>query len=123
MSLKRQRGVSFFGILFVGSFLGLLIVSGLNIMPLYLDDMKLSSIFKSLEKEGSASMTRKEVIQFIQRRMDINQMEYDDFGLSELKIESMPGNTKRISLEYEARAHVIGNLDAVASFSHEAIVH
>ncbi|MEW5972745.1 MAG: DUF4845 domain-containing protein [Pseudomonadota bacterium] len=121
MGYKQQRGMTFIGLLITASFLGVLIVAGLNVLPLYLDDQKMSSIFRSLEKEGNGEMTRNEIIKFIQTRMDINEID-EKIVLEGVLVEPTPGNGKRVVFEYEARAPLLGNLDAVATFRHEVIV-
>ncbi|MGK0673277.1 MAG: DUF4845 domain-containing protein [Halothiobacillaceae bacterium] len=118
---KQQRGMSFVGILITASFLGVLVVAGLNILPLYMDDMKVSSIFRTLEKEGNAQMSRSDIVKFIQNRLSINDID-DKIALDGLQVETFPGNGKRVVLEYEARAHLLGNLDAVATFHHEVVI-
>ncbi|MEW6445931.1 MAG: DUF4845 domain-containing protein [Pseudomonadota bacterium] len=122
MSLAKQRGMTLIGMMFMASIFGLLIVAGLRILPLYIDGQKMESIFKALEKNGDGSMGRQEVVRFIQNRMDINQMEYQHFDLSSIKIDASSGGGKRVTLQYELRAPIMGNLDAVASFSHTATV-
>ncbi|MGC8854434.1 MAG: DUF4845 domain-containing protein [Halothiobacillaceae bacterium] len=121
MEYKQQRGMTFIGLLISASFLGVLIVAGLNVLPLYLDDQKMSSIFRSLEKEGNGEMTRHEIVKFIEGRMQINDID-EQISLDDLKVEAMPGNGKRVEFEYEARAPLLGNLDAVATFRHEVII-
>lgn len=122
MGYRQQRGMSFIGILITASFLGVLIVAGLNILPLYLDDMKMTSIFRALEKEGNGQMSRSEIVKFVQNRLDINDID-DKIALDDLQVEAIPGNGKRVVFEYEARAPLLGNLDAVATFYHEVIIH
>ncbi|MFZ5466445.1 MAG: DUF4845 domain-containing protein [Pseudomonadota bacterium] len=121
MRYRQQRGMTFIGLLITASFLGVLIVAGLNVLPLYLDDQKMSSIFRSLEKEGNGEMTRNEIVKFIQTRMDINEID-EKIVLEGVLVEPTPGNGKRVVFEYEARAPLLGNLDAVATFRHEVIV-
>lgn len=121
MGYKHQRGMSFIGLLITASFLGVLIVAGLNVLPLYLDDQKMSNIFRSLEKDGSADMTRHDIIKFIESRMYINQID-EKIDLDGIQVEATPGNGKRVVFEYEGRAPLIGNLDAVASFRHEVVL-
>ncbi|HET19660.1 MAG TPA: DUF4845 domain-containing protein [Chromatiales bacterium] len=121
MGYKQQRGMTFIGLLITASFLGVLIVAGLNVLPLYLDDQKMSNIFRSLEKDGSGDMTRHDIVKFIESRMYINQID-EKIDLDGIKVEPTPGNGKRVVFEYEGRAPLIGNLDAVASFHHEVVI-
>lgn len=121
MGYKPQRGMTFIGLLITASFFGVLIVAGLNVLPLYFDDMKMTTIFRALEKEGHGQMARSEIVKFVQSRMQINEIN-DKISLDKLQVESTPGNGKRVVLEYESRAHLLGNLDVVATFHHEVIV-
>lgn len=121
MGNRQQRGMSFVGLLITAGFLGMLAVAGLNILPLYLDDMKMANIFRALEKEGNAQMSRNEIVKFIQGRMEINDID-EKIPLDGVQVEPTPGNGKRVRFEYEARAPLLGNLDAVASFRHEVVI-
>jgi hypothetical protein len=121
MGYKQQRGMTFIGLLITASFIGVLIVAGLNVLPLYLDDQKMSNIFRSLEKDGSNDMTRHDIVKFIESRMYINQID-EKIELDGIKVEPIPGNAKRVVFEYEGRAPLIANLDAVATFRHEVVI-
>lgn len=122
MGLKHQQGMTIIGLLISAAIAGTLIVAGLNILPLYLEDQKMGSIFRALEKDGDGSMGRQDIVRFIHTRMDINQMEHDYVDLGAMTIDGTPGGGKRVAVEYEARAHLMGNLDAVATFNHEVVI-
>lgn len=120
--LQGQQGMSLVGILLTAAFLGTLAIAGLRVLPLYLTDLTVGSIFRSLEKDAHADMSRAEIVEFIQKRMEINGID-EKIELHGLRVEPLKDQGKRVVFEYEARAPLLGNLDAVARFRHEAILH
>jgi hypothetical protein len=100
---------------------GIAAVAGMKILPLYLNDGAVSAAFAALEKQNDPNMSRKEVKDFIGKRLDINGLD-EKIPTDSLKVESAPGGGKLITMDYEARATVMGNLDAVATFPHSVTV-
>ncbi|OYY74931.1 MAG: hypothetical protein B7Y40_02985 [Gammaproteobacteria bacterium 28-57-27] len=121
MRIYTQRGMGFVTLFLILSIAGIAAVAGMKIVPLYLDDASVQSAFASLEKQNDPNMGRQEAKAFIQKRLYINQLD-EKIPLDSLKVESAPGGGKAITMEYEARATVMGNLDAVAKFTHKAVV-
>ncbi len=121
MRIRTQRGMGFVTLFILLSIGGVAAVAGMKIVPLYLNDASVASAFKTLEKQGDGGMNLKDAREFIQKRLYINQLD-EKIPLDTLKVESVAGGMKRISLDYEARANVMGNLDAVAKFSHSVTV-
>ena len=121
MRIQAQRGMGFVTLFIMLSIAGIAAVAGMKIVPLYLDDASVQSAFAALEKQKDPSMSKQDVKIFIEKRLYINQLD-EKISLDSLKVESAPGGGKAISMEYEARATVMGNLDAVATFKHSVTV-
>lgn len=121
MRIQAQRGMGFVTLFIMLSIAGIAAVAGMKIVPLYLDDASVQSAFSALEKQKDPNMSKQDVKAFIQKRLYINQLD-EKIPLDSLKVESAPGGGKAISMEYEARATVMGNLDAVAIFKHSVTV-
>ncbi|MEW5838004.1 MAG: DUF4845 domain-containing protein [Pseudomonadota bacterium] len=121
MRMQAQRGIGFVTLFIMLSVAGVLAVAGMKILPLYLDDASVSSAFAALEKQKDPSMSKADVKTFIEKRLYINQLD-EKIPLDSLKVESAPGGGKTISMKYESRATVMGNLDAVAVFVHSVTV-
>jgi len=122
MQIDSQRGMGFVTLFIILSIAGVAAVAGMKIVPLYMDDMAVSSAFENLAKQSDAgNLTKAEVAGLINKRLYINQLD-EKIPLTNLKVESGQGGGKKISLDYEARATVMGNLDAVATFSHSVVL-
>ena len=121
MQMQAQRGMGFVTLFIILSIAGIAAIAGMKIVPLYLDDASVQSAFKMLEKQKDPNMSRTDVKNFIEKRLYINQLD-EKIPLDSLKVESAPGGGKIMSMQYEARATVMGNLDAVATFSHSVTV-
>ena len=121
MRINTQRGMGFVTLFIILSIAGIAAVAGMKIVPLYLNDASVQSAFAALAKQSDPNMGRPEAKAFILKRLYVNQLD-EKIPLETLKVESAPGGGKKVSLEYEARATVMGNLDAVARFSHSAVV-
>ena len=121
MRIHTQRGMGFVTLILILSAVGIAAVAGMKIVPLYLDDGAVASAFGALEKNKDPNMSKQEVKAFIEKRLYINQLD-EKIPLDSLKVESAPGGGKTISMEYEARATVMANLDAVATFKHSVVV-
>ena len=114
----RQRGLTLIGWLLTLAAIGLVAIMGLRLVPVYLDAYKVATIMEQLESESrTSSMDRREVRETVRRRLDINDI--TRVSASDLQFKEIPGGMQ-VLLEYEARVHLIGNLDAVARFREEA---
>ncbi len=122
MKIRAQRGMGFVTLFIILSIAGVAAVAGMKIVPLYMDDMAVSSAFENLAKQsGSGSLSKAEISGLITKRLYINQLD-EKIPLTNLKVESGQGGGKKVSLDYEARATVMGNLDAVATFTHSVVL-
>lgn len=120
-SWRRQRGMSIWQTLIVLVLVGLGLTIAVAIGPVYITNFSVQSTIKSLRDEpelGSKSVT--ELRQAIERKFDVNQIDVvqavcRDREKACLKIEQTK-TVLRIDGNYEARVHVIGNIDAVVIF-------
>ncbi len=121
MRIQAQRGMGFVTLFIILAIAGVMAIAAMKIVPMYLDDASVQSAFSALEKQKDPGMSRQDVKNFLEKRLYINQLD-EKISLESLKVESAPGGGKMISMKYEARATVMGNLDAVATFSHSVTV-
>ena len=122
MRMNTQSGMGFVTLFIILSIAGIAAVAGMKIVPLYIDDSAVSSAFENLAKQsGSSSLSKAEIAGLITKRLYINQLD-EKIPLTNLKVESNQGGGKKVSLDYEARATVMGNLDVVATFTHSVVL-
>lgn len=119
---KYQRGMSVWQMLIVLLVIGLGLTIAVAIGPVYITNFSVQSTIKSLRDEPElASKSVLELRQAIERKFDVNQIDVvqavcRDREKACLKIERAKG-ILRIDGNYEARVHVIANIDAVVIFS------
>lgn len=113
---RRQSGMTLIGLImyaFIAFFLAILLM---KVVPLYLTDQKISSIFKQLQNfHGDVQQIRST----IDKQLDINEI--DNITAKDFKI-TPSGNGFNVTYNYEGRAEIVGNLSVVASFTHSVNV-
>ncbi len=118
---RLQRGMSVWQTLVVLVVIGLGLTIAVAIGPVFITNFSVQSTIKSLQTEPElASKSVLEIRQAIERKFDVNQIDVvqavcRDKEKACLKIEKTK-TTVRIDGNYEARVHVIANIDAVVVF-------
>ncbi len=119
---QRQRGMSVWQILILLLVIGLALTIAVAIGPVFITNFSVRSTIKSLQTEPElATKSVLEMRQVIERKFDVNQIDViqavcRDKAKACLKIDKTKG-VLRIDGNYEARVHVIANIDAVVVFS------
>ena len=111
-SRRHQSGMTLIGLImyaFIAFFLAILLM---KVVPLYLTDQKITSIFTQLKNfHGDAH----EIRSTIDKQLDINEI--DNITAKDFKITPF-GNGLKVTYDYDGRADIVGNLAVVASFTH-----
>ncbi len=114
ISIRKQRGMTALGwilIILLGIFFALV---GLKLFPIYRDSMYISSVLKDLSVEPEArSMSPSELTSTILKRLDINSVY--NIQREDIFVEKN-GDSKIVSIEYEVRTPLMGNIDLVVYF-------
>ncbi|GMQ89342.1 MAG: DUF4845 domain-containing protein [Gammaproteobacteria bacterium] len=110
----HQKGMTAIGWLLVLSLIAFFTLITLRLIPGYLEFAKVSSVLESLQDEpGITRKTKTEILGLIGKRFDVNDVYQVDPKI--IKITKDKGVLK-ISINYERREHVIGNVDVVTTF-------
>jgi hypothetical protein len=92
----------------------------MKIIPVYINDGSVSSIMGKLSGDSSLSNASSRTIrETIEKRLKINNIY--DIDPSEIVIRPGRGGYT-VTLNYEPRGNLFGNLDYVISFKHEATI-
>ncbi|MFT4676337.1 MAG: hypothetical protein ACI831_000328 [Candidatus Azotimanducaceae bacterium] len=114
----RQRGVGFAGWLILILVFGGLLTIATKLLPHYMDHRTASNLLDKLSTEdGVAIKNKAEISKIVSNRMKLNNIR--DFDLEDRLAVNRTKNGAQLVLNYEVRVSVIGNLDAIASFSKE----
>lgn len=115
-SRRHQSGMTLIGLImyaFIAFFLAILLM---KVVPLYLTDQKITSIFVQLKSfHGSPDEIRRTV----NKLLDVNEI--DTISAKDFKITPY-GNGSKVTYDYDGRADIVGNLAVVASFTHSVNV-
>jgi hypothetical protein len=108
---QRQRGLGWFGLLFVFAGVGFLMLIGFKVIPIYLNQMKISRAVNAVALDAPGSAT--EIRSSLQRYWDIEDI--DDLTPRDVKVVRS-SNGRRLSYDYEARRHLFANVSLVLDF-------
>ena len=114
-SRQSQLGLSF-----VGWFLVLMAVGGIasvfvRMAPHYLEFRTIVSVMESLDRdEDITSMSKAQLVKQLRKRFEINNVRGFDFR-NHLKL-SRTRNVRTVTVAYDVREHLFGNIDVVLNF-------
>lgn len=116
--MKKQKGatlISWLGLLALILFNAII---ALNVVPVYMNDHSVKSLMENLETDSSIQgATPKKIKETITKRLRVNNVysvNKDHITIKKSK------NHYIVTIEYEPRGKLIGTLDYIVSFKHEA---
>ena len=117
-SASGQRGLTMISWLIVIVFLLFQGVIAMNVIPVYLTDSSVKKIMEALPGDVSAQEAgTKQLNGLVAKRLSINSI----YSIKPEHIAVKKGRAENIvTIEYEPRGKLIGNLDYIVSFKHEA---
>lgn len=117
---RYQTGMTAIGWLLVLGLIAFFTLITLRLVPLYLEYGKVASVIESLKSEpGITSKPRTEIVKLVSRRFDVNDVRNVDARI--IKVSKDKG-VLTVSIDYERRQHLIGNVDVVAVFDKQVEV-
>lgn len=118
--MKKQKGLTLISWLAI---IGLLLFNGiiaLQVVPVYINDHSVKTLMENLENDSSLrGATPKKIKDTIKKRLRVNNVY--SIGKDDIKL----AKSKRgylVTIVYEPRGKLIGSLDYIVSFEHEAII-
>lgn len=113
MRMSRERGVSLLGFLFALLVVGIGLTVLFRIGPLYLDNYTVAQSFASLGDHDVRTLSDQGIRQKLYKQFVINNV--DSIDLKQVQIERSAEKIL-VSLDYERRVPLLGNVDAVVRF-------
>ena len=114
---SNQRGMTLISWIIVIVFLLSQIVIAMNVLPVYLTDSSVKSVLESMTTDSSvANMTTKELKLSVLKRLNISSV----YSIKPEDVKVKKGrNENIITIDYEPRGSLIGNLEYIVHFQHE----
>jgi hypothetical protein len=114
---NRQRGLGWFGLLFVLGVIAFFAIVVVKCLPIYLNQMKIASSINKVAADPENGRAEVVVLRkALQRFWDIESIDY--LSPSEVKVRRTDGG-RYLSYEYEAREHLFYNISLVIEFADE----
>lgn len=123
MNLKRrQQGMTFWMLLFVLSVLGFAFFVTLKLFPMYLESFKIDRAIESVAKDpGVGDWAKTDIKDRLVKRFDIDDVtRITERNFHQYVDINKKGRRVRITVDYRAEAHMVGNLYLVADFRKRA---
>lgn len=115
----KQTGITFISLLLLLVILGFLALLVLRLAPIYLENYTIRSVLAGLKQEpGLAQQSAHKIRSMIENRLYINEVRRFDKQRSPEYIRLKKKDDElKISIDYEVRQHIVGNVDALVSFA------
>ncbi len=117
-SVSKQRGLTLISWIVVIVFVLFQLVIAMNVLPVYMTDYTIESVMKELPSNVAAQRaTPKELKGIVIRKLRMNSVY--NIKADSVKVKKRRGKNI-VTISYEPRGKLIGSLDYIVSFSHEA---
>ncbi len=117
-SISNQSGLTLLSWIVVIIFLLFQIVIAMNVIPVYMTDSSVAAVMKELPDDRTAQdASSKKLKALIAKRLNINSVytvKPDDIKIKKGRGENI------VTIEYEPRGKLVGTLDFIVTFKHEA---
>lgn len=116
---KTQRGMTGASMMMIGVLVGVWVLVLIKLYPAYYGDFAVKTSLENVTEDAAAkSMSPKAITSSLMRRLSINNIE--GFKEDNVKVTKKDNGKIAITINYEVRTSLFGNLDAVSTFSHSA---
>jgi hypothetical protein len=116
-STSRQRGMTFWGMLFVLGVIAVVMFLIFKLFPVYLGDFKVKAALDSLARQHDiATMSKTDIASALEKRFDIDDVRDVDLKRG-LTIEPR-GRARVVRIRYEVIVPIVANISALIEFDH-----
>ncbi len=116
----KQNGLTLISTIVVIVFLLFQVVIAMNVIPTYITDATVKRVMAALPADLDArEASLKELEALVIRRLSINSV----YSINREHISVKKNRDEKIvTIEYEPRGKLIGNLEFIVNFKHEAVI-
>lgn len=118
---NHQQGMTTIGVILVLVVIAFFATIVIKLSPVYIEHYKVDSVLNTLKGEPMLmNATDASIRSGLAKRFDVNDVEH--VSADDVVIDRTKGKVSSLSVDYEVRVPLIGNVDAVAKFSEEVKV-
>jgi len=116
----NQRGLTLISWMVVIVFVLSQLIIAMNVVPVYMTDSTVKTVLEGLTTDSSAvNMTTKELKSSVLKRLNISSV----YSVKPEHVKVKKGRDENtITVDYEPRGPIIGNLEYIVHFKHEVKV-
>jgi hypothetical protein len=114
-SLKKQKGVTFIGMLFIGGILVFVALIVMTVFPAYTEFFSVRTVMKSMNKESLSSMSKKDIMAAFDRRASTSYVTV--VTGKDLSIDKNSSGETVVSVQYQVTKPLAGNISVLLDFS------
>ena len=116
--MKKQKGMTLVSWIIVLGFIGFQFMLAIKIGPVYAEDHTIRGIWGKMSGDSAVvGKSPKDIKKYIRKKMKMNNIY--NFDMKKVQIKKSKGKYL-VTLEYEPRGKVVGNLEYIVNFKHEA---
>lgn len=115
--MKRQRGMTFFGLLILVAFVGMFVFAGIKLAPAYLEYLEVTKALESLKSEGGGTPQSFRVA--MEKRFDIEDIKSLDWRDVEI---TRDGPDWMLHANYQYTTSFVGNVGFIVSFDKTVVI-
>lgn len=113
MSRHRQRGMTFIGWMVLLGMIGFMVMTGLKLMPAYMEFFKVRSTMDSVASEINNETNTAQIRQLIGARFQVNDVRtINNYDI----VINRDRGVLTLAINYEYRTPMFANVDAVVMF-------
>ena len=117
---KNQAGITFIGLILALIPVGLIVYVVLKAAPVYIEAFSVGDAINSLKKDPETKeKSREEIYSMIRKRLDVNNI--TSIEKENIKIQKTV-NDVTVTIDYEVRVPLFGNVTLAFSFHKSAVV-
>lgn len=118
--MNRQRGMSLWSWLYVLATLGVMLMVGIKSVPVYMNNYDIRATLEWASNQPELwSASTMEIQERIQRRFDSGYV--DNIKGRDVKVKRI-NNGRRLSVEYQERRALFGNVSLLFEFHESAVI-
>ena len=114
-SLKKQKGATFIGMLFIGGILVFVALMVMTVFPAYTEFFSVRTVMKSMKTESLNSMSKKEIMDAFDRRASTSYVTV--VTGKDLSIDKNSSGETVVSVQYQVTKPLAGNISVLLDFS------
>jgi len=117
---KRQKGMSTIGLIAIIGIFGMFVVTFFTLFPMYYGNFKVKSVLEKLQQDSEIDPKSKQAIwESMKKRLYVDEVR--NITRENVEMERKDGKTT-VTVAYEIRDNLIGNLFIGATFSDSVVI-